>query len=187
MLWRRWVRLQTLWRFQLKDLSIDEMVGAWCFGCCMAHRGLPVGFLLLRYSVLYTDECLSLLYLLYVPFSTSKLRVRLAPWNRLKPSSKICSLTFPRRYVFCGSFVFLYVFCLSWFRVCLLLPYGHLLGKDWTLGSYLWCLIVFLSLSHVVSWVMCGAWFYQFLIFVAFIYLLCATNKGADQLVYRAI
>ena len=49
---RRWVGLQTLWRFWLKDLSIDEMVGAWCFGCCQAHRGLPVGFLLLRYSVI---------------------------------------------------------------------------------------------------------------------------------------
>ena len=30
---RRWVRLQTLKRFRLKDLSIDEMVGARCFGC----------------------------------------------------------------------------------------------------------------------------------------------------------
>ena len=30
---RQWVRLQTLWWFPLKDLSIDEMVGAWCFGC----------------------------------------------------------------------------------------------------------------------------------------------------------
>ena len=31
---------------------------------CWAHRGLPVGFLLLQYSVLYTVEYLSLLYLL---------------------------------------------------------------------------------------------------------------------------
>ena len=31
--------------------------------------------------------------------------------------------------------------------------YGHLLGKGWSLGS----LVVFLSLSHVVSWVRCGA------------------------------
>ena len=29
----RLVGLQTLWWFRLKDLSIDEMVGAWCFGC----------------------------------------------------------------------------------------------------------------------------------------------------------
>ena len=63
---RRWVWLQTLWRFRLQDLSIDEMVGAWCFGCCQAHLSLPVGFLLLRYSVLFTAESLSLLYLLVI-------------------------------------------------------------------------------------------------------------------------
>ena len=33
---------------------------------CRAHRGLPVGFLLLRYSVLFTIESLSLLYLLVI-------------------------------------------------------------------------------------------------------------------------
>ena len=32
------------------------------------------------------------------------LRVRLAPWNRLKPCSKIFLLIVPRRYFFCGSF-----------------------------------------------------------------------------------
>ena len=47
-------------------LFIDEMVGAWCFGCCQAHRGLHVGFLLLRYSVLFTVESLSLRYLLFI-------------------------------------------------------------------------------------------------------------------------
>ena len=57
--------LQTLWRFWLKDLSIDEIVGAWCFVCCQHHQGLPVWFLLLRYSVLFTVESLSLLYLLF--------------------------------------------------------------------------------------------------------------------------
>ena len=31
---------------------------------CRAHRGLPVGFLLLGYSVLFTVESLYLLYLL---------------------------------------------------------------------------------------------------------------------------
>ena len=33
---------------------------------CRAHRGLPVGFLLLWYSVLFTAESLSLLYLLVI-------------------------------------------------------------------------------------------------------------------------
>ena len=51
---------------RLKDLSIDEMVGALFFGCLSAHGGLLVGFLLLRYSVLFTVESLSLLYLLVI-------------------------------------------------------------------------------------------------------------------------
>ena len=34
-----WVGLQTLWWFRLKDLSIDEMVGAWCFGCLSGPPG----------------------------------------------------------------------------------------------------------------------------------------------------
>ena len=64
----RWVRLQTLWRFWLKDLSIDEMVGAWCFGClsgppefaCWISFG-PV------FSFIYCWDLISLLYLdLYV-------------------------------------------------------------------------------------------------------------------------
>ena len=63
---RRWFGLQTLWRFRLKDLSSDEMVGAWCFGCLSGPLGLPIGFLLRWYSVLFTVESLSLLYLLFI-------------------------------------------------------------------------------------------------------------------------
>ena len=33
---------------------------------CQAHRGLPVGFLLLRYTVLFIVGSLSLLYLLLI-------------------------------------------------------------------------------------------------------------------------
>ena len=126
----RWVGLQTLWRFWLKGLSIDEMVRAWCFGCCQAHRGLPVGFLLLRYSVLFTVESLSLLYLLFISWficsrtwcndkfgslmQTKHQCVLIhiwtkgevgAPLNRFKPSSKIFLLTVPRRWFVCGSFM----------------------------------------------------------------------------------
>ena len=43
---------------RLTDLSIDEMAGALCFGCCQAHLGLPVGILLVLYSVLSTVESL---------------------------------------------------------------------------------------------------------------------------------
>ena len=86
-----------------------------------------------------------------------------------KPSREISILTVPRRYFFCGSFVFIYVLCLSCFRVCSLLPCGHLLGNGWPLGSRLWCLIMFLSRSHVVIWVRGGTWLYRFLIFATFL------------------
>ena len=41
------------------------MVGAWCIGCCLAHHGLPVGFLLLQCLVLCNGGSLSLLYHLF--------------------------------------------------------------------------------------------------------------------------
>ena len=127
---RRWVGLQILWRFRLKDWSIDEMVGAWYFGFCQAHRGLTIGFLLLWYSVLFTVESLSLLCLLFISWFICSRRwcfdkfgvfhanqtacVLIHIWtkgevgaslNRFKPSSKIFLLTVPRRCFFCGSFM----------------------------------------------------------------------------------
>ena len=54
-----------------------------------------------------------------------------------------------RRYFFCRSVIFiLSCVCYAFVRVCLFVPCGHLLGKDWPLGSRVWCLIVRLSLSH---------------------------------------
>ena len=87
---------------------------------------------------------------IYVSWSTSELRVRLAPWNRFKHFSKIILLTVPRRYFFCGSFMifFLSCVCYAFVRICLFVPCGHLLGKGWHLGSRLWCPILSLSLSH---------------------------------------
>ena len=60
---RRWVRLQTLWRFRFKDLSIYEMVGAWCFGCLSGPAGFSCWISFAQYSVLFTVESLPLLYL----------------------------------------------------------------------------------------------------------------------------
>ena len=169
----------------LLDLSIDEMVGAWCFGCCQSHRGLPVGFFLLRYSVFCTVESLSLLYLLfiswficfwrwcidklgslsyksniYVSWSTSELRVRLAPWNRCKPSSKIFLLTVPRWYFFCGSFLSCVSHAFMSVHCCFVVT-------CWKRADLL--LVVSLLLSHVVFWVRCGTWLYCFLIFAIFL------------------
>ena len=161
-----WVGLQTLWRFQLKDLSIDEMLRAWCFGCYQAHWVYLLDFICSRiqlYLPLSHYLCfVSFLYLdLYVPgddalislgsfIQTKQLRLLIhiwtkgevgAPWNRFKPSSKIFLLTDPMWCFFCGSFMFfLSCFCYAFVRVCLLMPCGHLLGKGWPLGSRLWWL-----------------------------------------------
>ena len=45
------------------DIALFKAVA---LAVCQAHQGLPVGFLLLRYSVLFTVESLSLLYLLVI-------------------------------------------------------------------------------------------------------------------------
>ena len=96
-----------------------------------------------------------------------------APWNRLKPSNKILLLTVPRRCFFCGSIMLIpSCVCYEFACICLLIPCGHLLEKGWLLGSRLWCPIVCLSLSHVVSWVRCGTWLYRLLIFALFLTLI---------------
>ena len=47
-----------------------------------------------------------------------------------KPSSKIFLQTVPRRYfLWIICVIYMYVLCLSCFRVCSLLPCGHQLGK----------------------------------------------------------
>ena len=68
--------------------------------------------------------------------------------------------------------------CYLWF-VFAFTSCGHLLRKGWSLGSYLWCLIVFLSLFHVVSWVRCGMLLYWFLTFAFFLTLKLLTHWKA--------
>ena len=45
-------------------------------------------------------------------------------------------------------FFFLSCICYAFVHVCLVVPFGHLLGKGWPLGSSLCRLIVSLSLCH---------------------------------------
>ena len=88
----------------------------------------------------YLNET-SWLYI-YVSWSTSELRVRLAPLNRFKPSSKIFYWPFQGGTSFVDLLCFCSVLCLLCFvRVCLYVLRGHLLGKGWPLGSRLWCLL----------------------------------------------
>ena len=75
-------------------------------------------------------------------WSTSELRVRLAPLNRFKPSSKIFYWPFQGGTSFVDLLCFCSVLCLLCFvHVCLYVLRGHLLGKGWPLGSRLWCLL----------------------------------------------
>ena len=84
-----------------------------------------------------------------MPWSTSELRVRLAPLNRFKPSSKIFYWPFQGSTPFVDLLCFfLSCVCYAFVSVCLYVPCGHLLGKGWPLGSRLWCPTVTLSLSH---------------------------------------
>ena len=78
----------------------------------------------------------------YVFRSTSELRVRLAPLNWFKPSSKIFYWPFQGGASFVDLLCFCSVLCLlCCVRVCLYVLCGHLLGKGWPLGSCLWCLL----------------------------------------------
>ena len=74
--------------------------------------------------------------------STSELRVRLAPLNWFKPSSKIFYWPFQGGSSFVDLLCFCSVLCLLCFvRACVYVLCGHLLGKGWPLGSRLCCLL----------------------------------------------
>ena len=120
--------------------------------------------------------------------------VRFAPWNWFKTSSKIFLPTVPRRYFFCGPFVFLcllFFMHLHLFIAALWSPAGKWLTSWFLLVTF----IVFVLLSHVVSWDRCGTWLYRFQIFASFFILIktfepvheisnnvvCATSKVSDQ------
>ena len=117
--------------------------------------------------------------------STSELRVRIAPWNGFKPSSKIFLLTVPKRFFFCGSFML--------FMSCVCHAYASLvIAALWSStgkGLTSWLSFVMfncvLSLSQVVSCVRCGTWLYRFRIVATFLTLtLCLWKKVPWSLTY---
>ena len=103
----------------------------------------PTGVYLMDFfcSVFSFIYCWVLIFALSPCYILIYMLTQALQWNIL--------LTIPRRYFFCGSFMFFLscVYC-AFVHVCLYAPCGHLLGKGWPLGSRLWCLTVSLSLSH---------------------------------------
>ena len=117
---------------------------------------------------------------IFVSWSTSELRVRLAPWNRfISPPVKYFNWPFQGGTSFVDHLCYL---CLV-FVMLLLLSIAALwspAGKGLT--SCPWLLFVMFncifSLSHVVSWVRCGTWLYRLLFFVTFLTLFyCVYHK----------
>ena len=93
-------------------------------------------------EALYIIQLFSCKPNIYVSWSTSELRVRLAPLNRFKPSSKIFYWPFQGGTSFVDLLCFCSVLCLICFvHVCLYVLRGNLLGKGWPLSSRLWCLL----------------------------------------------
>ena len=145
----------------LKDLSIDEMVGAWCFGCLSG----PTGFTCWLSFAPVTVESLSLLDLCFVLIHIWTKGEVGAPLNRLKLSSKIFYWPFQGSTSFvdllCFSVLCLLCICMRMFICALLSPAGK--------GLTSWLSFVVSSCEFVtfplVSWVKCGTWLYRFLIF----------------------
>ena len=99
-------------------------------------------------------------------WSTSELRVRLAPLNRLKPFGKIFYWPFQGGTSFVDLSCFCSVLCLLCLCVRLFIcALWSPAGK----GLTAWLLLVVSNCEFVtfplISWVRCGTWLYRFLIF----------------------
>ena len=148
--------LQALWRFWLKDVSIDEMVVAWCFGCLLGPLGITC--------------CIS-----FAPVFSFNPPGLSPPVKYFTDRSKAVLLLWIF-YVFVLSCV-----CYVFVRVCLYVLCSQLLGKGWPLGSRLWCLLwvchfpigilgqvwyLIVSIPDLctLTYFVCGLWMWYFLI-----------------------
>ena len=162
----------------------------------MNNQTLPVGFLLLLYSALYTVESLSLLYFLFISWfkcsrrwrwcigklgvfpanqtsmswSISELRVRLARCETgLSPLVKYFTDSSKVVLLLWIIFVISVLFLLCFCARLFINALWQPAGK----GLTSWLSFVMSNCEAVtfpsVSWIRCGAWLYRFLLFVLFL------------------
>ena len=95
--------------------------------------------------------------------------MRLAPWNRFKPSSIIFYWTFKGGTSFVDHLWF-FVSCVS--HAFASVHCDHLLVKGWTLGSCWWCLLYLFTFPCCILGQVryTCTWLYRFLIFVVFFF-----------------
>ena len=94
--------------------------------------------------------------------------MRLAPWNRFKPSSKIFLLSVPRWYFYGSFFVSCVSHALAPVHCCLVVTCWERAALL-ALVSIVYCIFYYFPMWY--SWVRCGTWLYHFLIFAVFLTL----------------
>ena len=120
-----------------------------------------------------------------MPWSTSELRMRLAPLNWFKPSSKIFYCPFKGGTSFADLLGLCSVLCLLCHCTCLFIcalwsPAGKGL-TSWLSFVVSKCEFVTFPL---VSWVRCGTWLYRFLIFAPLLTLVENVKISWTVIVY---
>ena len=132
---------------------LDFLCSGIQFYLLLSHYLCFISLLYIDLYVLEDDAVISKWSFMHTKYlcvlSTSELRVRLARCETgLSPPVNIL-LTVPRRYFFCGSFVFFcLVFAMPLCRSVYMCLVVTCLERADPLGSRLWCLTVSLSLSH---------------------------------------
>ena len=115
--------------------------------CLTVNLSLPIGILgQVWYLIVSIPDLCTLTYFYFMRRETS-----LSPPVKYFTDRSKAVLLLWIFYVFLSCVFYAFVracVCYVFVRVCLYVLCGHLLGKGWPLGSFLWCLTVSLSLSH---------------------------------------
>ena len=98
-------------------------------------------------------------------WSTSELRVRLAPLNRFKPSSKIFYWPFQGGTSFVDLLCFCSVLCLLYLCASVYMCFVVTCWERADLLALVCGVFCEFVTFPLVSWVRCGTWLYRFLIF----------------------